>query len=180
MKKISYILVVMMLVAVSAPFVSAGNGNSNNGRHAKATGSVVWTARTNLPVNQQIPGLVSVFDAHDLGVGMVDRGTHTLARPADDYYGFGGGSITIDISCVHVDGDEAWFAGEAVEATGDYSANLGDIYLYWVKDGSTSGAESDKIGGRSYSTLSQACNVVDGTPWRGTGDVTSGNLRVHN
>lgn len=140
----------------------------------KATGGVEWTAR-----GGDLPGLVTEFNAHDVDTegSDGDKGTLTTTRPADE--DFAGGTITIDISCVNVDGDEAWMAGTAVEATGGYEANLGDFYLYWVEDASTPGEPADKIGGRSYNTLGQACAVAEAGGWTGNGDVDAGNLKVH-
>lgn len=157
-----------LLLAFSIPAFAGGP-------HDKATGSVEWTARSGA-----LPGIVTSFDAHDEAPGMhADRGTITTYRPADSVDPFPGGTITIDLACVNVDGDEAWMAGVAVQGDGGYASNVGDVYLYWVKDGSTPGAEADKIGGRSYGDLTTACGVVESGGWTGTGDVDSGNLKTH-
>lgn len=168
------LLIFAIPVFADKPADLPNNGNS----HRKATGTVTWTARTHLPSNQQLPGLVSEFDVHDKAPGMgEDRGTHEITRPADN--SFPGGSLSLDVSCVNVEGNETWFAGTVSWATGGYSGLEGDTFLYWVLDGSTPGAEADEIGGRGYSDPETACSAVDSGNWIGTGDVTDGNLVVH-
>lgn len=173
MKTTAYAAIVALTVAALVFGTSAmAKGPAN-----KATGEVTWTARTNQPVDKQIPGIVSDFNAHDLGPGMNDKGTMTITIPPNNVVG--NGTRVVDISCVKVVDGQAWFAGEIVEADGDFAGTVGDIQLTWVLDGSTSGAEADKIGGNSYNTLAQACAVVEAGGWTGTGDVTAGNLQVH-
>jgi hypothetical protein len=147
------------------------NGNSLN----KATGTVTWTARSGA-----LPGLVTEFDAHDLYFdSLADKGTIHTYRPSDDS-GFEEGTVTIDLFCVNIATDEAWFAGTVVSASGGYSNTIGDAYLYWVKDVATPGSEGDLIGGMPYySDLNGACEDVESHDWTGTGAVTDGNLVVH-
>jgi hypothetical protein len=169
---LAIVLVVTLMLALP---VLAG------GPHNKATGTVVWTARTHLPPAEQIPGIISSFDVHDAAPGMYsDRGTHSIYRPPDTNYGFSGGSLSLDVACVYVDGYEAWFAGTVTVADGGYSGLVGDVFLYWVEDFDTPGsAGPDLIGGRGYGTIEEACNVVNAGGWTGTGIVTDGNLKVH-
>ena len=150
---------------------------SAKGPHNKATGSVTWTARTNQPVHKQIPGIVSEFNAHDMGPGMNDKGSMSITIPENNVTG--DGTRVFDIACVHVTDGEAWFAGAVVEADGDFAGSEGDVNLFWVLDGSTSGAEADKIGGMPYGSLTAACAAVENEAWTGSGDVTAGNLMVH-
>jgi hypothetical protein len=111
---------------------------------------------------------------------MDDKGSHTISRPADTFYSFPGGSLTMDLYCVNVVGNEAWFAGVVSSADGGWSGLVGDVLFYWVQDNATSGSGGDLIGGIGYADLSTACAEVDSsTPWTGSGIVTSGNLMTH-
>lgn len=144
-----------------------------------ARGNVTWTARTHLPEDQWITGILSAFDAVDKGEGMdVDKGRYKTVVPERE--GFEGGSLTLDLSCVNVTDGQAWFAGEVISATGEYTGTEGDTYLYWVHDVDSPGdVGPDEIGGRSYDDIATACSVVDNEGWTGTGKVTGGDLTVH-
>jgi hypothetical protein len=149
------------------------------GPHDKATGTVTWTARTHLSPEKQIPGIETSFNAHDVGPGMDDKGTLTTYRPADTNYGFTGGSLTMDLKCVNVDDNQAWFAGVVSHADGEYSGSVGDYLVYHVLDVATSGSGGDEIGGNAYSSLATACVVAEAGSFIGKGVVMSGNLRTH-
>lgn len=173
LKTTTYSAIVALVMAgllLGATAIAKGPAN-------KATGEVTWTARTSQPVDQQIPGIVSDFNAHDLGPGMVDKGMMAITIPENNVVG--NGTRVYDIACANVTDGQAWFAGTVVEADGDFADTVGDVNLYWVMDDSTPGAPADKIGGLGYNTLAQACGVVDNGDWTGTGDVTAGNLKVH-
>lgn len=83
------------------------------------------------------------------------------------------------MKCVNVTATDAWFAGVAVYGDGGFAGNVGDHYLYWVKDVATPGSDGDLLGGRRYDTLSAACAAVDSGSWTGGGAVTDGNLKIH-
>ncbi len=166
-----FVLAMTLAVLMGLTALSAIAG----GPHDKATGTVTWTARSG-----QLPGLISSFNAHDVGPGMdLDKGSLTTFRPADTVDPFAGGSLTMDLRCVNVDDNQAWFAGVVTSAGGGYSGTVGNVFLYWVKDMATSGSGGDLIGGRSYPNLGSACTVVDAGGWTGSGVVTSGNLKTH-
>lgn len=143
----------------------------------KQRGGVTWTARTHLPPAEQLPGLISTFAVHEGWGDKEDWGIYSIDRPADG--SFDGGSLTMDVTCVNIIEDEAWFAGTVSSATGGYEGTEGNAYLYWVNDLGTPGSDGDLIGGRGYATINQACGVVDSMGWQGTGVVTDGNLVVH-
>lgn len=166
------------LVLAVASVLALASVTSAKGPANKATGSVTWTARTNQPLANQIPGIVTEFNAHDLGPGMGDKGESTIYIPENNVTGTG--TRVIDVACAHVEDGEAWFAGKIVEADGDFAGSVGEVQLTWVLDGSTPGAEADAIGGTpKYTTLAAACAAVDAGAWTGSGDVTDGNLVVH-
>jgi len=168
----------LLLSTVTVFAVRPENTPNNGNSHNKTTGTVTWTARTHLPPNQQLPGIVSIFDVHDEAPGAEsDRGTHEITRPADS--SFPGGSLSLDVECVSIGGNQAWFAGTVSWATGGYSGLEGDAFLYWVKDEATPGSAGDKIGGRGYNNINAACGAVEAHSWTGTGVVTDGNLVVH-
>lgn len=170
--------VTVALVLAVASVLALASITSAKGPANKATGSVTWTARADRPAAQQIPGIVTEFNAHDLGPGAVDKGMSTIFIPENNVTGTG--TRVIDVACVRVDEGQAWFAGEIVEADGDFADQVGDIHFTWVADGSTPGAEADAIGGTpKYTTLAAACAAVDAGAWDGSGDVTDGNLVVH-
>lgn len=173
MKKLIFGIVFFMVALTLVAMPTLAKSDKTNGPANKATGTVGWAAR-----NGGLPGLITSFNAHDLGDGMVDKGNLTTYRPTDPT--FNEGTITIDIKCVNVKGNEAWFAGEAVEGTGGYAGNIGDAYLYWVEDVSTPGSEGDRIGGMPYSSLGAACSAATAATWHGSGAVDNGNLVVHN
>lgn len=174
-RKFTIIGVMVLLILLLGMFVAPGMAG---GPHNRATGTVTWTARTNRPPAEQIPGIVSSFDVHDNAPGAEsDRGTHDLWRPSGPE--FEEGAISLDVKCVNVGDTQAWFAGTVESASGGYAGLEGEVFLYWVHDVSTPGAVGpDEIGGRGYSTLQAACNVVDVGGWTGTGKVTDGNLKV--
>lgn len=148
------------------------------GPHDKATGTVTWTARTHLPPAQQLPGLITSFNAHDLGPGMDDKGSLTTFRPTDA--GFSEGNFTMDLKCVRVVDNVAWFAGEVTSADGGYSDRVGDFTAWRVEDNTTPGSGGDLIGGTGpKADLVEVCDIVAAGSFGGTGVVTSGNLKTH-
>lgn len=174
-KKIATLVTAGALLLSVVPALAKKPANTpNNGKsHEKATGEVTWTARSGA-----LPGIVTSFNAHDIypDNSQLDKGTIETYRPTDP--GFDEGTIVIDVACVRVEGDEAWFAGTATSATGGYSGNVGHHYIYWVHDKGTPGnLVPDLIGGNSYPTLKQACSKLGS--WTGSGEVTDGNLVVH-
>lgn len=155
------------------------------GPHGKATGTVEWTARTHLDPGLWQYGFVASFSVHDEAPGMNgDRGFWTLTRAE--------GSYTIDIDCVNVDGNEAWFAGTVTEGYGMWDQRPGEVQLVWVKDLDTPGRNEDVAAPGSGGDLLgvtrpplfdgdlvAACEAVDNGSWTGTGVVSGGNLKVH-
>ena len=179
---------VLAVALALVPAVLAG------GPHNKATGSVTWAAR-----GGQLPGLMSYFDVHDNAPGMDgDRGYFYLYRPADST-GFTGGWLAMDVSCVNVESSETygdpsqWGNNWKIEKyretneflsrqfyDGGYADRVGGHYLYWVQDNATPGSAGDMIGGsgKSYADIGSACEDVNYSHWRGSGQVTDGNLNV--
>lgn len=163
----------ILLSAATAFAIKPANTPNNGNSHNKATGTVEWTARRGA-----LPGIVTSFNAHDIHPenSQEDKGTIETYRPTGP--GFEEGTIVINLACVRVTENDAWFAGTATEATGGYSGNVGNVYLYWVRDNGTPGSEGpDLIGGNPYADLGQACAKM-GT-WTGSGEVDDGNLVVH-
>jgi hypothetical protein len=167
---ITAMTVALLIALMALPAVAKGP-------HAKATGTVEWTAR-----GGTAPGFVTSFSVHDVDEGgMGDRGFWTLSRP-----GYVDGYYTVDVSCVNVEGDEAWFAGVVTEVSGDFDDGRFEKPVeFWVQDLATSGSGGDLIGGSGpnrYSTLAKACLDVEkgkAGAWTGTGEVTGGNLKTH-
>jgi len=141
------------------------------GPHAKANGTIEWTAR-----GGALPGLVTSFSVHDEAPGMnSDRGFWTLSNNNV-------GSYTVDIVCVNVDGDQAWFAGVVTEGDGIYADRPGAVQLFWVKDAATPGSGGDLLGGAGpdrFGSVEDTCAKVEAGSWTGTGAVDSGNLKTH-
>ena len=86
--------------------------------------------------------------------------------------------IVVDVSIVQVDGDMAWFAGEATEDTGD--TKVGDWLYVAVYDGGTPGTDGDTIGWKWVGTMAAAQTAVD-TMDEDVNDkpILAGNLVVH-
>lgn len=141
------------------------------GPHAKATGTVEWTAR-----GGALSGLVTSFSVHDEAPGMNgDRGFWTLSNNDE-------GSYTADIVCVNVDGDQAWFAGYVTEGDGIYWDRPGAVQLFWVNDVATPGSGGDLLGGAgpdALGNIDETCARVEAGNWTGSGVVDSGNLKTH-
>lgn len=156
--------VALLMALMALPAVAKGP-------HAKATGTVEWTAR-----GGALPGLVTSFSVHDEAPGMNgDRGFWTLSN--NDV-----GSYTVDVVCVNVDGNEAWFAGIVTDGDGIYEDRPGAVQLFWVKDGATPGSGGDLLGGAGPDRLgdiNQTCARVEAGNWTGSGAVDSGNLKTH-
>ena len=147
-----------LLVMFAAPAGAVGPWSS-------AAGAVEWTARAN--TSNPITGIESAFDVYESPRG--DGGYYASERE-------GLGSFLLDVACVEVDGNEAWFAGTVIWETGDY-VELGDVYSYWVQDNGTPGTTGpDKIGGIGYGAESAACEQLG--DFTGSGVVTAGDLTV--
>jgi hypothetical protein len=155
--------VALLMALMALPAVAKGP-------HAKATGTVEWTAQ-----GGNLSGLTTSFAVHDMGYGQVDKGFWTLDNN-------GLGTYTVDVICVNVIGDQAWFGGYVTEGTGMYTGRVGAVQLNWVHDVATSGAGFDLLGGAgadAYDGIDKTCDEVEAATWTGKGLVDSGNLKTH-
>ena len=104
-------LVLGILLLTSMALAKSPNAK---GPHNKATGDVYWTSAGGLE------GLRTVFDAHQGAPGKLsERGTVTMYHPD-------GGMRVTEVTKVIVQGDEAWFCGEVVEADGAFEGQVGE------------------------------------------------------
>ena len=159
-KKIMAIIMALLLLSVIGVYAKSEKAK---GPHNKATGDVIWTSAPGLA------GYRTVFNAHDNAPGeQSDRGIVILYHPD-------GGMRVTAVECVEVIGNEAWFAGEVIEADGAFDGQVGVKTIYWAKDVGTPGASGDMIG--ATKGFADPCSQL-GT-WRGGGTVTAGNLKVH-
>jgi hypothetical protein len=157
-----------MAVAAAVTAIAAAPAFAG-GPHNKATGTVTWAASSGT-----LTGIVSEFDAHDGAAGAnPDRGTVHTAIPD-------GNSVTIELACVNVDGDQTWAGGTATAVTGE-RWNVGQAFIFWVKDDGTPSANGTAydIGQIEQASLSTACANVAAEMTGFKGYVTDGNLTVH-
>lgn len=145
-------------VAILALALGASTAALAGGPHDKATGTVTWSTPLQGWTAQ------SSFDAHDGAPGdQPDRGTVTTSIEAV------ASTVTVELDCVDVSGDQARMTGTAVDAQGSQWA-VGDTIHFWVADG---GKDGDRFNMWNNASLG-ACSW-DGSPG---GPVTAGNLTV--
>lgn len=136
------------------PGVTAPNQGQD---HSKATGEVTWVAGIERSAS---------FNAHEDAPGTPsDRGD--LYQESED------GSFTVEVSCVDIEGNEATFAGEVVDASGQFENRVGQYRVTTVYDGGTPGRTGDKYGGRFFEE--DQCSSLSSVR---TFEVTDGNLKV--
>ena len=88
-------------------------------------------------------------------------------------------TIVLDVSIVKVDGNAAWFAGEAVEDSRD-DAKVGDWLYVMVVDDGTPGINGDLIGWKWVATMAAAQTAVDNKDCDvNDKPILEGNLVVH-
>ena len=144
-------------------FVDRGNW-ATYATYTQGDGSVEWIAQAGTG-----PMVNTTLIAFDLGAAGEpgDRGT-VISTVGDS-------TVTIDLSCVNVFGDEARMSGKAVEAVGDRWA-VGASFVVWVKDNATPSSES----GSAVFDIGQVASGQDcyDSTFTGTGSVNEGNIAV--
>jgi hypothetical protein len=137
------LLVMGMVIALA---MSTMAGAMAKGPHDKATGDITWVSALGATIH-------TTFDAHDGAPGsQPDRGSVTQTSAA--------GVTTVDLDCVIVDGDEAFFSGTNQSgAPVIFYADAYGTFGSWTNPG----------------TATQTCN----DRWVGRGTVIDGNLKIH-
>jgi hypothetical protein len=143
-------------------FVGAGAAQSAS--PPKATGGIWFTT---IDGAHETRGHVE-FQVHDEFGGQPDRGWLNYRNTDGDWF-------KVDVDCVTIYGDHAFFSGKVV------SASLEEWRDKWllvaVRDGGSPGTNGDQIWGEMYDHH-PGCDAGDfppGGPW----DVEKGNLVVH-
>lgn len=93
-----------------------------------------------------------------------------------------GSSLHVDVRCLKVDGDTAWFGGEITKATGAFDptdTREGQGLMTQVFDGGTPGRNGDQIGNRGATDANAACTMVESMTPATPNEVEKGDLRVH-
>jgi hypothetical protein len=107
-----------------------------------------------------VQGLRTVFTVYPDNTGTVSH-----YHPDGDMY-------TVNVTCVSIDGNEAWFGGTVTTATGIYSTRT--TGLFWVEDNGPDGGDPyDRIGSPGATA---SCSNIG---WTGGGVVTAGDLTVN-
>ena len=162
MRRGTILLVAVALFVLAVPLAASAGGNS----HAKATGEVYWEGGKDFQFD-----LHTQFSAHDDAPGAYgDRGMIYRENLTS------GNWRVVNVSCVDIVGDQAFFGGEITASS--VASEVGMGQAAWVKDVSTPGSGGDMIGLNKYANEAAACAAVAGH-WDGHGRVTGGNLKVH-
>ena len=153
-----------ILASMVVLLLAVGAGVSQAGSPGKATGGIWFTT---VEGTDTIKGHVE-FQVHDEFGGQPDRGWLNYRNADGDWF-------KVDVDCVTIDGDYAFFSGEVVSFT------LEDWRDKWlliaVYDGGSPGTSGDQLWGEMYDSDPgcRAGNFPPGGPW----DVEKGNLVVH-
>jgi len=149
-------------MAVLLLFVGAGLVQSAS--PPKATGGVWFTT---VEGAEEIQGRIE-FQVHEEFGGQPDRGWL-------DYRNTDGDWFKVNVDCVTIDGDHAFFSGEVVSATLEEWRDK--WLLVAVHDDGSPGTNGDQIWGEMYD-YHPGCDAGDFPP-SGPWDVEKGNLVVH-
>ncbi|MFW6154447.1 MAG: hypothetical protein ACOC95_04435 [Planctomycetota bacterium] len=148
--------IVVSLAAVAALTVMPAVAGRGKGAAEKATGGLVIQEHNGREAKVE-------FNAHEQrGAGQKagDKAKGALTWSLLNADGEVIRNIVLDVSIVKVDGDTAWFAGEAVEDSND-DAKVGDWLYVMVIDYGTPGTNGDTIGWKWVGTLAAAQMAVD-------------------
>ena len=148
------LLVVGMIVALAAPAFAGGPAN-------KATGSGYWTNAAN-------DTFYGEFSAHAAMDGRLAKGY--LYQDRGD-----GSWFSVDVTEVYVGPNWACFAGNTVDAGGDYAGKVGQNRWTFVYDGGEPGIGVDLFKG-SWGATSSACK---GGTVSTDNDFDGGNVQIH-
>jgi hypothetical protein len=121
-------------------------------------------------------GNPSLFRTVSLGAQATDpvKGTWSYTRPSDISFG--------TVTCLRVDGADAWLAGPATFSGGGLAA----VFI-WVHDGGTPGSAGDAAflwgsdPGETLDDMEALCENKTSSPWYELDPFTvvSGNLTIH-
>ena len=142
MKKTLLLMAMVVALAMSALAPAMAKG----GPHDRATGDITWESARGATIE-------TTFNAHDGAPGsQPNRGSVTQTS--------GAGTTTVDLDCVIVDSDKAFFSGE--------NQSGAPVIFYADADG-TFGSWTNP------NTPNQDCT----DRWVGRGTVVDGNLKIH-
>jgi hypothetical protein len=156
--------VLCILASMVVLLFIAGAGLLQSASPPKATGGVWFTT---IESGEELHRHVE-FQVHDEFEGQPDKGML-------NYRDSGGTWLRVDVDCVSIDGDHAFFSGVVVSASD--TSQIG----YWlhvaVYDGGSPGSKGDQVWGEmfDYDPGCDPGSYPPGGPW----DVEKGNLVVH-
>jgi hypothetical protein len=158
------IVCLCILASMVGLLLFLGAGVSQSASPPKATGGVWFTT---IESGEEVQHRVE-FQVHEENGGQPDKGW--LSHRDSD-----GNWIRVDVDCVTIYGDHAFFSGVIVSASDD--GQVGNWLLVAVQDGGSPGTNGDHVWGEmyDYDPGCAAGTFPPGGPW----DVEKGNLVVH-
>ena len=158
MRKFVPVLAAVFVMALVAPAFAAPA--------PKATGGVGFLGFDNTPRNAQ-------FNAHEAKDGRPAKGMLRQTRPDT------GDHFVVDVTCVDVDGIEAFFGGVVTQGTGAFASRVGQGIYATAEDNGEPGAAGDEFRPLFVASEAVACAMVASQTPLARFMVTSGNLQVH-
>ena len=163
---------VVMAIVLGLAISSIGIAFAKGGPHDRATGTIEF----DIGADRQ---RAATFDAHEGKDGREAKGSFAWLDWVDGEYIIG---IEVDVQCVSVDGDEAWFAGPVTYTrSGVHTSWPGRWMGVYVKDAGDPGTEGpDQLVVANLADEAAACDWVTSNPSVSNDYVMNGgNLKVH-